>query len=159
MSDRELQGKILQYLNERYPEEVRTDKITGNGQDNFNRCMHYLYEHELINGQISQEFREVDNFLTARITAQGIDFLADDGGLGAILGVVTIKIHSDSIQQIINAKIEASNIPTESKSKLKEAIKNAPSTIVAEALKRLTGMAFDHCPAALDFLQKTFLGI
>ena len=158
MKDRELQGKILQYLNERYPEEVRTDKITGNGQDNFNRCMHYLYEHELIDGQISQEFREVDSFLTAKITAQGIDFLADDGGLSAILGVVTIKIHSDSIKELIDTKIEASTLPVENKSKLKEAIKNAPSTVVAEALKRLTGMAFDHGPDALDFLHKTFLG-
>jgi len=158
MEDRELQGKILLFLNERYPEEIQTNEMPDNREDNFNRCMHYLYEHKLIDGHILQEFRSVDRFFAAKITAQGIDFLASDGGLSAILGVLTIRIHPDSIQAIIVAKIEASSIPEEHKSKLKEAIKNAHSTVVTEVLKRLTGIAFDHGPAALDFLQRTFLG-
>ena len=158
MNDRSLQAQILQHLNNKYPEQVEADKIPGSDAENFNRCMHYLYEHKLIDGHILEEMREVDIFFTAKITAAGIDFLADDGGLSAILGVVTIKIHPDSIQAIINAKIESSSMPIEQKSKLKEAIKNAPSTVVAEALKRLTGMAFDHGPAALDLLQKMFSG-
>ena len=62
------------------------------------------------------------------------------------------------VKAIIDAKIEASPLPGESKSKLKEAIRNAPSTVVAEVLKRLTGIAFDNGPAALEMLQKTFLG-
>ena len=40
----------------------------------------------------------------------GIDFLTDDGGLSAILGVVTVKLHSDTIQALIAAKIDQAEI-------------------------------------------------
>jgi hypothetical protein len=157
MDDRELQREILRYLRDKYPGKAKTDEIPGNVENNFDRCMHYLNEHELIDFRTVEAMQATDNYINIKITAKGIDFLAGDGGLGAILDVVTIKIHPDSIQAIIDAKIEASPLPVESKSRLKEAIKNAPSTVVAEVLKRLTGMAFEHGPGALEFLQKIFL--
>uniref|UniRef100_I2Q5D6 Uncharacterized protein n=1 Tax=Desulfovibrio sp. U5L TaxID=596152 RepID=I2Q5D6_9BACT len=158
MDDRELQGEILRYLSAKYPGKAQTEEIPGNEKDNFDRCMCYLKEHELIDFGIIKAFRASDNFINIKISAKGIDFLADDGGLGAILDVVTIRIHPDSIKDIIATKIDSSSISVERKSKLKEAIKDAPSIMVTEALKRLTGMAFDHGPAAFDYLQKTFLG-
>ena len=44
----------------------------------------------------------------------------DDGGLSAILGVVTVKLHSDTIQALLNTKIDQADIPPEEKSKLKD---------------------------------------
>ena len=45
----------------------------------------------------------------ARITAKGIDFLEDDGGLSAILGVVTVKLHADTLREMLAKKIDASS--------------------------------------------------
>jgi hypothetical protein len=42
-----------------------------------------------------------------RITAKGTYSLADGGGLSAVLGVVTVKLHEDTLKELIGVRIEA----------------------------------------------------
>lgn len=37
-------------------------------------------------------------FSESTITAASLDFLEDDGGLSAILGIITVKLHADTIK-------------------------------------------------------------
>ncbi|ESX95877.1 hypothetical protein X755_20985 [Mesorhizobium sp. LNJC405B00] len=68
------------------------------------------------------------------MTAAGMDFLADDGGLSAILGVVTIRLHEDTIKALLIDRIEKSDAPASVRTKLVDQIKALP----AEATKALT---------------------
>jgi hypothetical protein len=56
--------------------------------------------------------------MTAKITARGLDFLEDDGGLGAILNVVTIRLEADTLRQLLETKINASDMPEADKQTL-----------------------------------------
>ncbi len=44
--------------------------------------------------------------ILARITAKSIDLLEDDGGVSAILGVVTAKLHEDTIRNLVLAEVK-----------------------------------------------------
>lgn len=88
---------------------------------------------------------------TVKITAKGIDFLTDDGGLSAILGVVTVRLHSDTIQALLGAKINEANIPPEEKSRLKGIL----SKMGDVALAKFTEKAIDAVtsPQIINLLQ------
>lgn len=70
------------------------------------QTLQYLEEHGLCKSGV---MIGADGHLAlgeSRITAAGLDFLEDDGGLSAILGVVTVRLHADTIRALIDAKIE-----------------------------------------------------
>lgn len=82
-----------------------------------------------------------------RINNKGIDSLQDDGGLSAAInhGTVTVKFHSDTIQQLLSTKIDKAEIPETEKSELKSAI----SIIKNAALTKITEVAIENAPVAV----------
>lgn len=93
--DRELQRQILEKLADAYPDEIFevAPKFPSAGRSSVFFNLQYLAEHGLVNSGVrkSQSGDTEDQWyeLGTKITATGLDFLADDGGLGAILGVGT----------------------------------------------------------------------
>lgn len=164
--DRELQGKILKNLFEKYgkpclsmdifeeicifplavlPMSDSSDLVEhptdfewiNNLEDKFNKNLLYLIEHQLIEIKKDVSTFETKNFLLS-ITHKGIDFLEQDGGLSAILNVVTIKLHTDTIRDLI----DASNMSENEKNTLKEAL----SQIKDIAIEKLTEKAIEQIP-------------
>jgi hypothetical protein len=80
--DRPLQRQILTALADQYPLSVIVDTLQGAGEPHFQQNLHYLRERGLIEG--SGDVDKGIAILMARITASGIDFLEDDGGLDAL---------------------------------------------------------------------------
>ena len=107
--------------------------------------LRYLAEHGLV------VCNDKNLSATVKITAKGIDFLTDDGGLSAILGVVTVRLHSDTIQALLDAKINEANIPPEEKSRLKGIL----SKMGDVALAKFTEKAIDAVtsPQIINLLQ------
>lgn len=140
--DRELQKKWLLELREHYPRWVRIYDIRGMVPDldedaeHAEANLYYLLEHGLVARYgVSRDYQNQHEIITARITQAGIDFLENDGGLTAILGTVTVKLHADTIRGLIDAKIIGSSaIPEQEKPALREALKGMKE----EALKQLT---------------------
>src|ERR1700689_3844572 len=101
--DRELQHRLLLKLREGYPRTLL--QIAGDEAEPaaMMRNMAYLNEHALCNAIVKENGRGQMEFRGAALTAKGIDFLEDDGGLSAILGVVTVKLHADTIRDLIAA--------------------------------------------------------
>ena len=87
------------------------------------------------------------------ITVAGLDLLADDGGLGAILGVVTVKLHVDTIRDLISAKIDAADLPAEKKSRLKAALAKLSDTALQAGVTDLAKMGLENSPAALQWIE------
>lgn len=166
--DRNLQREILKELNNIYPDSktyeywidaaiaqvVGVIETVGEAElyiAKRSANLQYLAEHGLV---VFVDKTRITS--TVKITAKGIDFLMDDGGLSAILGVVTVKLHSDTIQALIAAKIDQAEISDSEKSWLKKELGKIKDT----ALSTLTANAINAIPAAtLVTLLKSAIGL
>jgi alkylation response protein AidB-like acyl-CoA dehydrogenase len=98
--------------------------------------LNYLREHGLI------EFgRDTAGFAikpeVVRITARGIDFLAEDGGPSAILNATTVKFDVENVRKLVEAGLLRANVPEEKQGALKKAIKEAPGTVLQTAVSKM----------------------
>jgi len=132
MLDRSRQKSMLEDLAACYPNHSATVIVEDDMNDIAN--LYYLREHGLIEASLDRTLSGAFVFGGASITAKGLDFLADDGGLSSILGTVTVKLHADSIKELIASRIDSSDLPDVEKSWLKEQI----DMMSSESLKTIT---------------------
>jgi hypothetical protein len=149
--DRNLQRLLLEHLRDVYPHTSYEMRGLGDW-DMCVKNLFYLAELGLIRldkGTFLDGRIEIHG---ATITAKGIDFLEDDGGVGAILGTVTFKLHEDTLQKLISAKILDSDLPDEEKGRLVAGVKE----LSGEATKHLTMKLIDeglaHLPRAIEIV-------
>ena len=85
--DRILQKKILIALSEVYPDAMLVDSLPGFlDERQYMANLFYLKEHRLIDGSDIREPGRCRSMIDVQITKDGLDLLADDGGIRAILG-------------------------------------------------------------------------
>lgn len=92
------------------------------------------------------------------ITAAGLDFLADDGGLSAILGVVTIKLHDDTIKELIAQRIQQADIPATEKKRFLDQLRELPAETTKHLVLKLVDMGLEAAPQAMGLLGKYLTG-
>lgn len=152
--DREAQRRLLERLAEDYPESVAADflyqaiephKMAAN--------VSYLQEHGLIEAAYFGP-KEMGNAVqVARLTNRGLDFLLDDGGLGAILGVVTIRLHEDSIKELIAAQISASDLAQPDKQRYLDQLRELPAETTKHLVLKMVDAGLANWQKALPLLQ------
>jgi hypothetical protein len=146
---RTLQRRLLVRMRDRYPDAVY-DFEENNDDGRMLANLMYLDDHGLCRVVVNRTHYGVPSHSNSTITAKGIDFMEDDGGLSAVLGVVTIKFHADTIRELLSNKIEESPIPAEEKSRLKKAL----SGITEAGLKTVTtDLIQKGIEAAPDFIH------
>ncbi|MBD9432662.1 hypothetical protein IB257_22200 [Achromobacter sp. ACM03] len=146
--NRETQLICLQRLAAEYPNEVNVDSW----ENEFPDCavnLAYLHEHGLINATIVRPMSGPAQVVAACITAQGMDFLADDGGLGAILGVVTVRLHDDTIKAMIESTILQSDLPQPEKKRWLDQLRSLPAETTKHLVLKLVDKGLESGPAAL----------
>jgi hypothetical protein len=84
-----------------------------------------------------------------------MDFLADDGGLGAILGVVTIKLHDDTIRELIASKIMDAPLSQPDKQKLLDQLRALRGDSIKHLTMKLLDAGLENWTAALPVIQKS----
>ena len=162
--NRELQRSILELLattygmpNGRYTDESPIKKLVLLSDDSHELHANVLYLREL--GLITCMIQEtLDGSLiwpveSTNITARGLDFLQDDGGLSAILSTVTVKLHADTIRDLIETKVAESDLPKEQKSALIQQLKQLPAEALKQLTTRLISQGLDQLPNAIHWLQ------
>ena len=152
--DRDLQRAILQKLADVYPTTGSTvlKEIDQLGDDDMIVAnMLYLEEHELLRSGIIRSTSGKNMVISAqlKITAKGLDFLADDGGLSAILGVVTIKLHDDTLKNLIQAKILQSDLSQPDKKRWLDQLRSLPAETTKHLVLKLVDLGLENAPAAL----------
>ena len=152
MLDRALQRQILDLLRTHYPRGAIPLRDLQLSEDQAAANLRYLEEHGLCESGLMIGADGHFAFGESTITAAGLDFLADDGGLSAILRVVTVRLHADTIKSLIEAKIEASSIPTEEKSRLRKALAHLSESRLQAATTDLVKIGLDHLPDAVHWL-------
>ncbi|MFP1683367.1 hypothetical protein ACLD0W_12715 [Alloalcanivorax sp. C16-1] len=152
--DRDVQKRLLNTLADRYPNKLHVNDLQGiaNSGAELTANAAYLHEHGLVEAQTTKSLSQPVALFNAKITAQGMDFLADDGGLTAILRVVTVRLEADTVRQLMEMKIEQSDLSTHEKSRLKEALRNASSEGLKELTRRLVQAGIEHGPNAIQWL-------
>ena len=153
--DRGMQRRILLELRAVYPlstSNLLQDMPAADAQFYFN--LSYLNEHGLIEARIGISLDQRISWGGATITAKGLDFLEEDGGLSAILGVVTIKLHAETVRSLIEMKIDASTATEAEKSSLKAHLRKLPATALQLASTDLMRMGLQHLPDATSWLER-----
>lgn len=154
--DREYQLGLLKKLEDKYPEcfifflEEQTDEILV-------KNAWYLDQHGLIECTKGIYASGGAYIASATLTEKGIDFLAADGGLGAILGVVTIKLHQDTLIQLLEAKIHNLSESPDDKKKLLDQLRSLPADAIRRLTMKLLDMGLDKLPDVFQLLQKALL--
>jgi hypothetical protein len=157
--DRDVQLEILKRLKQGFPKQV---DVNGWRKEfpYLDHEIHYLHQHGLLVGLFSAELGGNKRASAATLTARGIDFLANDGGLGAILGTVVVKLHADTIKTLLESKINESNLPPEEKRRFRDWLRELPAesttrlvtTLVEEGVKA----GLSRGPQVGQWLQTVF---
>ncbi|MBF8179751.1 hypothetical protein [Herminiimonas contaminans] len=140
-----------------YPHRVR-DLFKGIDQqteDNYVANLLYLEELGLVESGLTQALSGDFISVGPKINAKGIDFLADEGGVSAILGTVTIRIHEDTIRQLIAKRIDESTLPPEEKVRLRDRLKDLEGKTFEHLTMKLLDVGLSDWGKVLTTLQST----
>ncbi len=152
--NRDLQRTLLEVLAASYPEPVYADFLRQHAPGSeLEVNIAYLGEHELVVATFMGSMDMGNQLLTAKITAKGLDFLADDGGLGAILGVLTIRLHEDSIKQLIARQIHASDLAPPDKKRYLDRLRELPAETTKHLVLKMVDAGLENWQKALPLLQ------
>lgn len=153
--DRGMQLNILKRYADVYPNGVYEKWHTlGDDEQTVAANLIYLQEHGLvkIRGQLASDGGLV--YQGGSITAKGMDFLADDGGLSAILGVVTIKLHDDTIKALIEQRILASNLPDPEKKRLIDRLQELSAETTKHLVLKLVDLGLEKSQDAIELIGR-----
>ena len=145
--DRQLQLELLQKMSTSYPEFYNFRDEYEYGTEEYNKVvsnLYYLMQHDLIEDRSIMESKSMSGRKEPQISLptinqNGLDFLTDDGGLSAILGVVTVKFEADQLKLLLESKIMAADLPPADKHKLLDGLRS----LSAESIKHLTTKIVD----------------
>jgi len=125
--NRKLQADILHALEEVYPDRA------------YMANLFYLQEHGLIEGGDIREPGLCRSMIDVQITHAGLDFLADDGGLKAILGVQRINFQSYELIEVMKRIIQDSNLPHDELNALLHKVEKSDPLVLKEIVLGLLG--------------------
>lgn len=130
------------------------DDSTSDGE--FFANLKYLHDNGLCDARMTRSLDGFWGWGGATITTRGLDYLREDGGLTAQLGVVTVKLDADSIKALICSEVDVA----EGDASKKDGIKHAVRALPAEGLKVLTGelvkSGLKNTPHLLHWLGTAF---
>lgn len=152
---RDRQKQILDALAQSYPDSAR-EFIDKDDPLRDYANLFYLQEHGLVQASIKRALSGAHLFSGASITAKGLDFLADDGGLSAILGTVTVRVHADSIKALLASRIEQSDLPAEQKSWLRTQVDTLSDESLRTVTKSLIEQGIDRVPDLYQWAKLVF---
>ena len=93
-----------------------------------------------------------------KITEKGLDFLQDDGGLSAILNIVTVKFEADTLKAILENRINQSNLAPESKQSMIDGLRELPAESIKHLTMKLLDEGLENLPNAIVLIG-TYLGL
>ncbi|MDF2407528.1 hypothetical protein [Morganella morganii] len=157
--NRELQNHILTVCIASYPHHTSwnqydPESFPGLMDDHILAAnIYYLSEHGLISVSPQRTDDPYSLLENIRATADGIDFMMGDEGLKSVLDIRTIKIHSDTMAQLVDI-ISSSDIPVEEKHGILSKLRELPASAITHLTNELTVKAALALPGALQLIQK-----
>lgn len=161
--NREMQLAILTELSEVYPAPIDMSEKYEYGTDIYRKFvanLAYLQAHNLISEKSVLMPNTVGDYNAqpsmSSITHIGMDFLANDGGLSAILGIVTIKFEVEQFRSILESMILSSTLPAEQKSTMISTLRELPAESIKHLTTRIVDLGWDNLDSLMTILQTAF---
>lgn len=158
--NRNLQQEILIQAAEAYPlamSDESLEELRRNfGDEKLVRELKYLEESKLLHHE--SIIIGIDNSLSfgiIKITNKGLDFIQSDGGISAILNVVTVRFEADTLAALLTAKINQSELTDDEKSSLVEAVKDLPAEGIKYLMTKVLDKGIDSIPNLAPYLMQT----
>ncbi|CAN7418941.1 hypothetical protein LJR232_002569 [Aquipseudomonas alcaligenes] len=153
--ERSVQKALLERLNDANPNAVGSSELMDLIDDmkQLTACCLYLHEHGLVRATITDYLSGGSELASVKITARGTDFIRKDGGLSAILGVVTINFHEEVIRHLVEDRILQAGLPEIEKHGVLEALKRAPGDSIKHLTTRLLDAGLENLPRAIQLVQ------
>ncbi|KIS41507.1 hypothetical protein UYSO10_1965 [Kosakonia radicincitans] len=156
--DRTAQRQLLQSLYDAYPDELtseETEAILSHFPDEKTAMANLLYldAQGLIQGGLQDVGGGYALVNRPSITHKGIDFIRDDGGLGAILNIQTVKFHDSTIIALEDI-IRVTSLPEERKSVLISKLRELPADAIKHLTLQLLTPAVLHPQAVTQLIEK-----
>lgn len=163
--NREMQRRVLERLAANYPDgawelhkELGAAEADGEPTREFMATVQYLQEHDLVvSGYVFSEIVGSAGWVNnerSNITARGLDFLADDGGLGAILNLVTVKIDAGQFAELLARRIEQlPNVSAEEKATITGELRKLPAKGAEKVFEKMLDWSIEHAGDALPLLR------
>ena len=162
--DRELQLELLSKIAECYPfawidYERKPDtpeyyKIAVN--------LNYLKGHGILTENSTKVVHSTSGngggsilIMKPEITEKGLDFLKDDGGLSAILGVVTVRFEADTIRTILQLKVDQSDLSPVDKQKLRGVLQELPAENIKHLSTKIVDVGWDNLGSLMSLIQSS----
>lgn len=145
--------RILKLAEEANPQPVNLIKELGAEADDAIVEIKYLRDHGLLDVHITTSL-DGEFFLgTTRITSAGLDYLSDDGGLTEELGGTTVKIHADSLQQMLELMVLRSDLDQPQKQRYVDELRKLPAETTKHLALKAVDAAMAHSGKLLQLLQ------
>ena len=162
--DRKLQLELLTKIAECYPFEW-DDYERNTESDEYHKCainLHYLGGHGLVTEKSTSAKPSMTGdgggrlfIMSPTITEKGLDFLQDDGGLSAILGVVTVRFEADTIRTILQLKVDQSDLSPADKQKLQSVLQELPAENIKHLSTKIVDMGWDSLGSLMSLIQSS----
>ncbi|MFI8570457.1 hypothetical protein ACIGEO_02905 [Stenotrophomonas bentonitica] len=149
----EIRLKVLNTLNATPGKRVDLVDVFGEDMDEMIPELEYLRDHGLIDIQIYGYMSGEPGLTPAKITTAGRDFLHKTGGIGAELSVVTVRLHEDTVRQLLISRVRESDADDTVKGKLVDQLKALPAEAVSKLAERALDQALRYMPNAIQWLQ------
>ncbi|RZZ90625.1 hypothetical protein [Pseudoxanthomonas winnipegensis] len=157
MDRKELRLAILRKLEESGSKAFKRDLaelLETVGEQPLAREVLYLQGHGLVTA-LTKEFDGEVHLGWVQITHQGRDYIDSTGGLGAELGVVTVRLHEDTIRQLLISQVRGSDADDTVKGKLVDQLKALPAEGVSKLAERALEQSLRYMPDVIRWLQTT----
>lgn len=147
--NRKLQKDILVALSKVYPDSLLVSALPGFSHNReFMGNLFYLQEHGVIDGGDIREPGQCRSMVDAQITKAGLDFLADDGGLRAILGYHFVKLEASALLDSLLKLLQEVKIEDDKRLAAAALLNSMDNEALADFVLKLLGHG-DSVPQAL----------
>lgn len=153
MIDRDLCRRLLHAMTQDIAGGVWLGEFDGIDQRTLVTQLRYLEQHGLCESGVALDATGPKMIKLSRITAQGLDYIAEDGGIGAELNVVTIRLSADTLKAMLTLRIEQSDVSTEEKRTLKAHLQSLSAKGLEGLVGDLVQAGLAHVPDAIGLLR------
>lgn len=121
------------------------------------RALSYLDAHGYIQNHCQQMMDNGWTWGGAQLTATGLDYLSEDGGLTAEEKVIIVKLDEGTIKALMCSAVERSSAPDAEKTTLKQRIKSMGAAALKDLIPDLVSKGIENAPDLIQWLD-TALG-
>ncbi|WP_180005144.1 MULTISPECIES: hypothetical protein [unclassified Acinetobacter] len=162
--DRDLQLELLNKIAECYPFAWTDFEKKPDSEDYLKTAinLNYLKGHGLLSEDATSVRPSTSGngggvilISKPKITKKGLDFLKDDGGLSAILGVVTVRFEADTIRTILQLKVDQSDLSPADKKKLHDVLQELPAENIKHLSTKIVDVGWDGLGSLMNLIQSS----